>query len=150
MKEIKMPIRNRIALFTTHIKGRDAIIFMAPIDNNDEAKLANQYTLVLNNDKIFYKDVYLFGKVNIDDSDDIRHIRALPFTDISKGCIIPNNYDYNNHTVTVEDNAQRIPHRETFDVLNVFKYCYNTINRPKRVVVYAVDKLMFNHVLYEK
>ena len=123
---------------------------MAPIDNNDEAKLANQYTLVLNNDKIFYKDVYLFGKVNIDDSDDIRHIRALPFTDISKGCIIPNNYDYNNHTVTVEDNAQRIPHRETFDVLNVFKYCYNTINRPKRVVVYAVDKLMFNHVLYEK
>ena len=150
MKEIKMPIHNRIALCTTHIKGRDAIIFMTPINKDDEAKIANQYTLVINDNKIFYKDVYLFGEVDITNDSDIRIIRALPFNDIAKGCIIPSNYDYDNHIVTIEDNAKSIPHRETFDILNIFKYCYNAINRPERVVVYAVDKLLFNHTLYGK
>lgn len=145
-----MPIHDRIALFTTTIKGREAIIFMAPIDKEDEAKLTNQFTLIVNKDKIYYKDVYLFGEVDMTNSNDIRHIRALPFNDITKGCIIPSNYDYDNHIVTVEDTAKNIPHRETFDVLNVFKYCYNSINRPERVVVYSVDKLLFKHVLYEK
>ena len=150
MKEIKLPIRNRIALFTTTIKGREAIIFMAPIDSNDESRLANQCMLVVNNDHIYYKDVYLFGEVDITNQSDVDIIRALPFNDATKGCIIPNNYDYDNHSVTVEDTCQHIPHRETFDILNVFIYCYNSISCPKRVVVYSVDKLNFNHTLYGK
>lgn len=150
MKEIKMPVREKIALFTTTIKGREAIIFMAPIEKEDEAKLANQYPLIVNNNKVGYNDVYLFGEVDITNDDDVRHIRALPFDNTSKGCVIPVDYDFTNHTVTIEDRATHIKHRETFDILNVFKYCYNTIDKPKRIVVYAVDKLNFKTSLYGK
>lgn len=87
-----------------------------------------------NNNHIRYKDIYMYGEVNVDSDGDLALIERYNFIPKEGGWMY-SNFDYEEgNYITTKLRHLQFP---TYNAIDWFLYNHCLIGKPKRIIVYA-------------
>lgn len=126
--------------------GKSVInVFVRPISERQSVKLDNGESIVVkhNGVNLELKSDYCYatGKIDVEDPDDIAIINSFKWVNSKvRGFFIPRNYDYehNEGDQIMGVNGPINATVETFSNLNLFKFAYACIGKPKYVAIYGI------------
>lgn len=86
------------------------------------------------------KDIYLYGKVDFDNDDDLDFIKKFNLinSSIKDNNMMHANFNYDNGTCTTINGI--IKTTSTWDAIEWFMYNYALIGKPERIIVYKKHK----------
>lgn len=96
--------------------------------------------------KIPGTSVFGYGEIDINNVDDIEFINSLNIISPEVWCpyvsVIPTGFNYEEGTITTDDEGI-VKVTDTWDKFNWFKYHYCLIGKPKRIIIYEVNKFWY-------
>ncbi len=122
-------------------------IVMESITEKDEEKIDksviyyNEIRYVKDENTIIRaKDIYLYGKVDFDNDDDLDFIEKFNLinSSIKDNNMMHANFNYDNGTCTTINGV--IKTTSTWDAIEWFMYNYVLIGKPERIIVYKKHK----------
>lgn len=128
------------------IKGYEQII-MEAITEEQENKIDKAYKyygehkyITKEGTVITGKNIFLYGEVNLDSDDDIDVIERFPIVSEEMDNFIYSNFDYDKGTYTTIDEKPK--GHFTCDRLKWFMYNHCLIGKPKRIIIYKINKTL--------
>ena len=141
MKKLNLlGIRKKALLcLTKGIAGTKATVMRA-IDDAQEHTIDTDECISFDDNLINRADIYIYGEVNLDSEDDIAAIRKFKLiNDGEHGCTIHSNFNYETGEVEYEE----IPKMHTtWDAVEWFKYNYCMLGKPKKIIIYRIDRAL--------
>lgn len=130
-------IRKKVIL--CHIKSLASVTYtvMRPITEEDEQNLDKWEYLNIDNKRIYRKDIYCYGEINLSSNDDVEYIKQFSLLDTDNGGIVHSNFNYQEGYALIEGIAKTYP---TFDIIEWFKYNHCLIGKPTRIIIYKCKK----------
>lgn len=132
----------RFAIGITQVYAKDYHVMISAITDAQEKQLSEQGHIFVHGEKVNYGNVYCFGPIDFFNDEDLAVINKIKIEYGMKGALIPAHYDCETHTCPVAKDDSNIPYRvyETFNVENVFRFAYNSIGSPDKIIIYRVCK----------
>lgn len=125
---------------TDCVRGKNICVYMEAITEQEEKQIdssVKRHGRLLfkhsNGNIVEGKDIYLYGKVDFDNDEDVSQIERFNLID-DDGDYMYSNFDYDSGTfTTINRVAKSFP---TWDCVKWFMYCYCLIGKPQRIIVY--------------
>lgn len=100
------------------------------------------YYITKSNIKIPAKDIFLYGEIDLESHSDLELIRKADIVtqEVNNAAVIPSNFDYESGFVYTDKEGQYKVYN-TWNKVNWFKYNHCLIGKPKRVIIYRINKV---------
>lgn len=133
-------------------RSNDSYMFMEAISDEDE-KLIDESKEEFSTVRfvnsvgctIAPNDIFLYGEVDLTNEEDIRLIKKhdIITNEVYEASIVYSTFDYDEGTITSErDGSYKWYH--TWNKLLWFKYNYCLLGKPKKVIIYKVNRILYD------
>ena len=123
---------------------RKAFVIIKPITEEEENEIDKSERIT---GSVSYKngsrtingnDIYMYGKVDLNDESDVELINKFNLID-EEGGHVYSHFDFDKGVAETVNG--RLHYYTTFNPLLWFKYCYCLIGKPERIIVYKDSKI---------
>ena len=120
------------------------VVIMEAITKEEEARIdkSKQYFGSIRHTKengqiIDGKDIYVYGEINFNNEEDCNILNRFHLLN-SDNSFIYSNFNYDKGTVILKEN--KVKWYQTIDNIKWLKFNHCLIGKPKRIIIYKIDK----------
>lgn len=100
------------------------------------------YYITKSNVKVPAKDIFLYGEIDLENHSDLELLRKADIItqEVNNAANIPSDFDYETGIV-YSDNNDVFKTHDTWNKLDWFKFNHCLLGKPKRVIIYRINKV---------